>query len=898
MNIETLFKRSVIAAAVASFALVTAPASADRDDDRDERKVYIMHTGDLHGDLDPHPNARDDATGLMEGGLARAATVIKKLKRKHKGKIVWGHTGDTIQGSAIATYTQGKALVDVWDALGPDLFATGNWEYVYGLYRYQQLFGTDADIKPILPGEEAQMFMIPEDKSGTVYQGFNPDRAMKTDQNGETRRWATIAANAYYNGINPGPGVVAKPAGTYFTDPYFVKEVNGIKIGFIGCTTNRGPQVVSSAVTKGVSFSNCAGAIKFPQNRPINWDQAGANSANRDQASEVKDLTGGDNAAKAKPGSTVKGYATVNEILKFTVVLRTAEGQVAKYTDGGGNEVTLMKTPTEAWTGEGVDLVVLMSEAGIPENIWNAETMVMPEGFRFPEIILSSDTHERTRVPVAVTNPDGNKTVIIEEGEDAMQVGLLELEFKNGKLDEWEWKRYDIDETVPVDSEIADLIEDAKAPFMTASAGGDWQEGDEFLNPFNGYTLTKPLNFAMGNTEIVLERNRFSYEHDPEGTGADNPEGVFKMPADVEGTLHDVFTDAFRVLMDTDVGAIRGFRYNNTIMPGPITIDDVYHSLTIGAMVASANIPFSPAAEEADIDGDGVTCGGYAGNPDPKLNECHRMAWPRSLIMEAELAANGSQRPEIPQWSGGWLFNYSGINFDFNVYNGNFNGLGKHQKRRIENATLVNSDGTPRATDWTGMVSYASYYYDADFNRINRNQVISAGKCKTLNETAPGLKDGAYDRSCADKVDMKILVKTGKAYGAPMAWVTSQQYGAARAAARMGDDYTVDGYSVFPLDVVEAFGRYVSSDGNDVDGIITIKDLRNGSPTDVQVQGLGADGGITKASFDPTFPRYNLLDQLQDGRAEFGFGIIQPMRGATKTPVNGPADTPSDEGDF
>ncbi len=877
------FLRSMIATAIAgAFAVTTtAPVFAAQN----EKKIYVMHTGDLHGDLDLHPNARADATGMMEGGLARAATVIKKLKKKHKGEIVWGHTGDTIQGSAIATYTQGKALVDVWDALGPDVFATGNWEYVYGLYRYQQLFGTDADIKPILTGEESQMFMVPEDKSGTMYRGFNAKRALKEDQNGVARRWGTIAANAYYNGQDPGPGVAKKAAGEYFTNPYLVKEVNGIRIGFLGCTTNRGPQVVSSAVTKGVTFTNCMGDVKFPQNQPINWDQAGANTANRDQASEVKDLLGGDSAAKAAPGATVKGFATVNEILKFSVVLRTAKGEIAKYTDGTGAEVTLMKTPTEAWTGEGVDIVVLMSEAGIPESVWNAETLVMPAGFRFPEVILSSDTHERTRQPVVVTNPDGNKTVVIEQGEDGMQVGLLELEFKDGMLKEWEWERYDIDETVRPDSEIADLIEDAKAPFTSASAGGDWKEGDEFLNPFNGYTLTMPLDHAMASTEIVLERNRFSFEHDPEGVGANGnkADGVFKMPADVEGTLHDVYTDAFRVLMNTDVGAIRGFRYNNTIMPGPITIDDVYHSLTIGAMVASGNIPFSPEAEEADIDGDGVTCGGFAGNPDPALNDCHRMAWPRSLITEVELAANGSQRPEIPQWTGGWLFNYSGINFDFNVYNGNFNGLGRHKKRRVVNATLVDNDGNARPTNWNSMVSYASYYYDADWNRINRNQFVTAGKCKTLNETAAGAKDGTYNRSCADKVDMKILVKVGKQYGAQMAWVKSSQYAARKTTA-------VEGHTIYPLDVVEAFGRYVDEDN------IEILDLRSGSAETVTVKGLG--GAITAAKFGPTFPRYNLLEELQDGRAEFGFGVIQPMRGATKAPVNGPADPPADEGYF
>ena len=317
------------------------------------KTIYIMHTGDLHGDTEPHPNARDDSTGQLEGGLARAATIIKKLRKKHKGEIVWGHTGDTIQGSAVGTYTQGKSMIDIWDALSPDVFTTGNWEYVYGLYRYQQLFGTNADIKPILPSEESAMFMIPEDTSGTVYQGFNPDRSMKADQNGEIRRWRTIAANAYYNGSDPGPGIVAKGAGEYFTDPYLVKEVNGVRIGFIGCTTNRGPQVVSSRVTWGLTFSNCMGGVKFPQNKPIQWDNADSNQANRNAAAENLDPDNGTNPSKSS-GKLVKGYATVNEIEKFTVVLRSPEGQPTNYLKKKGATAA----EDEYCTGEVVDILV------------------------------------------------------------------------------------------------------------------------------------------------------------------------------------------------------------------------------------------------------------------------------------------------------------------------------------------------------------------------------------------------------------------------------------------------------------------------------------------------------------------------------------------------------------
>ncbi|MCK5336236.1 MAG: hypothetical protein KAQ67_08735, partial [Gammaproteobacteria bacterium] len=456
-----------------------------------------------------------------------------------------------------------------------------------------------------------------------------------------------------------------------------------------------------------------------------------------------------------------------------------------------------------------------------------------------------------------------------------MQVGLLELEFEDGKLKEWEWERYDIDESIPEDSEIADLVKDARAPFVSAAAGGDWQEGDEFLNPFNGYTLTVPIDYQMASTNIVLERNRFSYEKDPAN---------LKMPADIEGTLHDIYADTFRALTGADVGEIRGFRYNNTIMPGPVTVKDAYHSLTIGAMVARGVIPSSPEAEHASKLVDDQEAGCIFDKTDPGYknhakNKCHFLGWPRSLAQTFELNGNGTQQAKIPKWSGGWFWGYSGVNLDLDVYKPNFDKYGSKLRSRTSNIRLVDpitGENRHEAGDLPAEVTVASYYFDADYNRINRNQIVSKLTCSNKTIT----------RTCADD-KILILVKVGKAYGAQMAWVTSTQFGNSRDPEI--ENYTVGSYSIFPLDVVEAFGRYVN------EGEINILDLRSGSAEKVTVNGLG--GSVTATAFGKTFPRINLVQDLPDGRDEFGFGVIQPLRGATKTPAFR-VDTPADEGDF
>ena len=66
--------------------------------------------------------------------------------------------------------------------------------------------------------------------------------------------------------------------------------------------------------------------------------------------------------------------------------------------------------------------------------------------------------HEATAVPVVVTQPSAGKTVTIEEGEDGIQVGELEVTIKNGKLKEWEWKRHLVNQDVEEDEDLADNV--------------------------------------------------------------------------------------------------------------------------------------------------------------------------------------------------------------------------------------------------------------------------------------------------------------------------------------------------------------------------------------------------------------------------------------------------------
>ena len=120
------------------------------------------------------------------------------------------NTGDTLQGSAEALFTRGQALVDVLNRFGIDAYCPGNWDWVYGVPRFLELFAGPSPKAP----------------------------------------WHALTANAYFEG-EP----FADRAGERVVPPYLIRVVDGVRVGIMGFTTDRGPQVVGTGVTKGVRFT-------------------------------------------------------------------------------------------------------------------------------------------------------------------------------------------------------------------------------------------------------------------------------------------------------------------------------------------------------------------------------------------------------------------------------------------------------------------------------------------------------------------------------------------------------------------------------------------------------------------------------------------------------------------
>lgn len=860
--------------------------------------ITFAHSGDFHGDYHEHTNGRGDAAGMLEGGIARAVTVLEDI-RSSNNNVIHVHTGDTIHGSGEASITKGMALIRMVDQLGIDVSTPGNWEFAYTPYRYMQFFGVHnglGDNLDIIDNADysqsaKKAVKFSNDEIGDVptfgtsfrevhyVESYNEDGSpnMTTGFN----RWGMVAANVYENGSwKLDHGVKSEGTGMNLTPPYRIVERDGVKVGFIGCTTNRGPQVVSSTITTGVSFSNCKGGIKFPQNRPIDWDdqaishtkwvpatdttpahwQAGnkvtGNPADANTQAGNRGDTNNDWTTRPQNGGTA-GYKVVNEIVKWTNYLRDVEG---------------------------VDLVAVMSEAGIAENIYAAENLGgMANG---PDIYFSSDMHEETNFPVIVTDPNAKKVIIVENSEDIAQIGELTVTVEGGAIKTWSFADHDVNETIAEDLAMADLAAQIDEEIA------DQIDAGTATNPYNGHLITSQLTDVVGETDnMVLERNRFTTEFDPAN---------LKMPGVIEGTGHDLVTDMFRKLTGADVGGIRGFRYTNSVLDGDdITYKSLYHFFPIGPQVAVGSIPTTPTAEALrDADGNPI----FLDKTDPNkfsnkgsVNPTQFVAFPRSLQQEMELAGNSTMNPNIPKWGGGWFWNYSGVKLDFQPTGANFDKYGTKPSARVSNLTLYdNANGKNGAIDEShkAKVTYASYYYHEDYNRINRNQLVPRGKCA----------DKKVTPACVDAVGDILILAKETATG-DYVLVNNLEYD----AGVNQHNSTGDG-SLTVLDTVEALGRYIS------DRRIRVYNWNGGAKVEAAHSPVRGLRGEVEGD-DLEFPRINLVKQdgsdgndLTDCSIEFGSPCIQPFRGAEKAwgvsvpdvpgYNKGPADAPALSGSF
>jgi sulfur-oxidizing protein SoxB len=94
----------------------------------------ILHTADIHGQLDTHPEffwENNKAVYKNRGGYATLKTMLNQLRGENPGNTLLIDGGDCFQGSAVASLTEGAGIVPLMNNIKYDLVLPGNWEVIY-----------------------------------------------------------------------------------------------------------------------------------------------------------------------------------------------------------------------------------------------------------------------------------------------------------------------------------------------------------------------------------------------------------------------------------------------------------------------------------------------------------------------------------------------------------------------------------------------------------------------------------------------------------------------------------------------------------------------------------------------------------------------------------------------
>ena len=196
--------------------------------------ITFIHFNDLHAHLTSHADVVPDASPgqpanatkvVMRGGLARTATMIKRIRAQNPDSILM-NIGDTYHGGVEALFTNGNAIVDPVNALGIDVGVPGNWDFAYGpmVTRLRYFDTSQADLRML--GRMASKFM----PGGDIKRPSFPN----------------LAANMTYS-------MPPRKAGKSPLAPTMLKQVGGVSVGFIGITSDV-VQMMYGPLAMGLNF--------------------------------------------------------------------------------------------------------------------------------------------------------------------------------------------------------------------------------------------------------------------------------------------------------------------------------------------------------------------------------------------------------------------------------------------------------------------------------------------------------------------------------------------------------------------------------------------------------------------------------------------------------------------
>lgn len=199
--------------AALSMILVGSTAAAE------QKMISFIELNDLHANLVPHPAImyHPDGSNSIEqcGGLAKHQYLINQIRTANTAKgagTVLMMVGDTFHGGVEALYSLGNNIVDLVNTMGADVGVAGNWDYYYTPMVTRLRYGRIDKIPSSLPNMDFSFPMFDD---------------------------ALLSARPNY----PSLGANVKDITdifmpTDFMPAYYVKEFAGVKVGFIGLTSD------------------------------------------------------------------------------------------------------------------------------------------------------------------------------------------------------------------------------------------------------------------------------------------------------------------------------------------------------------------------------------------------------------------------------------------------------------------------------------------------------------------------------------------------------------------------------------------------------------------------------------------------------------------------------------
>lgn len=181
---------------------------------------------------------------------------------------------------------------------------------------------------------------------------------------------------------------------------------------------------------------------------------------------------------------------------------------------------------------EGVDLVVVLSHLGFPQDVQLAGDV---DGI---DVIVSGHTHNRMHEPAVV-----NGAIIFQSGCHGAFVGRLDLEVEAGRVVSHRHALIAVEDHWPEDPEMAALVDAAMGPHRAL------------------------LSEVVGRTTIPLHR--------------------YAMP---NAPMDDVLLDAIAAAADVDIAFSNGWRYGAPVAPGPVTLNDLYNIIPMNPPVSRVDL--------------------------------------------------------------------------------------------------------------------------------------------------------------------------------------------------------------------------------------------------------------------------------------------------------------------